>query len=208
MTASVSDVDLVNDAIDFLQDRPIESLADDTAMGRRFKRVFPTARDAFLEMHPWNFAIKRVALAESSSAPAHGWSKRYHLPGDCIRLLQPRESNEFEGDLLKHTVEGNDILTDQSGPLKVRYIYRNVAYGTWSAQARAAFSLYLATRVAHAVTQKASMLQIAENAFERAYRTAKRLDGLVGSTERPSSQTVLNVRGPQNNGVRYERYNS
>lgn len=212
MSSSISAVDICNDAIDMLQGDPIASLTEETATARRFNRTFAKSRDFFLAQHPWNFAVRRAELPEASLPPTHGWNKRYELPGDCLRLLPIRYGNEHEGDLLKYVVEGSDILTDQTAPLKIRYIYRNDQYGTWSPAALEAFSAYLASKVAHAMTKKASFTQLAKAGYDEYLAKAKRLDGLEGVAERPSSQTVLNVRytGGYNSryGTRYERFGS
>lgn len=198
--------DIVNDAIDMLQGKPIASLDDNTNTARLYNRVFQTARDAFLEMHNWNFATKRVELPEDSLKPQNGWSRRYLLPGDCLRLMPVRYKDEHEGDLLDYVVEGRYILTDESAPLRIRYIYRNQDYGSWPATARKAMSAKLAMETAHSLTKKASFVQLAEAMYAKYMMEAKRVDGLQGTAERPSSQTVINVR--QNDGYYSGRRNN
>ena len=51
------------------------------------KKHFPQQRRATLRGHPCNFAIKRVQLAASATAPIFGFSKAFDLPADYIRFL-------------------------------------------------------------------------------------------------------------------------
>ncbi|MCP4108324.1 MAG: hypothetical protein GY749_22740 [Desulfobacteraceae bacterium] len=194
MTSSIAAEDICNMALDMLIEAPITSLNDNDPNARRFKRNFDQWRDMFLSSHPWNFATKRVSIPADSTGPAHGWDYRYLLPGECLRFLPLRMSGEFEGNIIPHEIEGQYILTDESPPLKARYIWRNEAYGSWSPEAINAFAGLLAAKVAMAITGKNSVLQTAETNADNLLGAAKRLDGMQSHTERPSYQDVISVR--------------
>lgn len=202
MTASVTKTDICNMAMDMLQEGPISDITDDEPNARRFNRNFDTLRDAFLQMHPWNFAIKSTTIAKDATDPSYGWDHRYLIPGDLLRLLPLRKRGYWEGRMMEHEIEGQYILTDLDTPIKVRYIFRNETYGAWSPTAIVAFAAYLAATLAHAITGKASFAELMERRFEREFRMAKRMDGMQGTQERADTEDVISVRG----GERYDYY--
>jgi len=194
MTTSIAAVDICNMALDMLTEAPISSIDDDDPVALRFKRNFDQWRDLFLAVHPWNFAMKRMSIASDATRPAHGWSRRYMIPGDCLRLLPLRVGGEFGGDIIAHEIEGAFILTNAKPPLKIRYIRRNDNYGSWSPEAISAFAGLLAVRMALSVTGKKSLRESVEISADKLLLTAKRLDGLQGDVEKPSYQNVISVR--------------
>jgi hypothetical protein len=60
---------------------------DGSAQADHCARFYPIARDALLEVLAWNFATRRVALAETANTPPDVWAYEYSYPGSCIRLL-------------------------------------------------------------------------------------------------------------------------
>lgn len=201
MTSSTTVTTICNMALDMLHEGPITSIDDDEPNARRFKRNFDNLRDSFLEIHPWNFAVKSATIAKDATDPAFGWDHRYLMPGDMLRLLPLRSRGVFEGKMMPHEIEDGYILTDLDTPIKVRYIYRNESYGSWSPTAIMTFARYLAKTFAHAITGKASMAEMQSRMFTEELRMAKRMDGMQGMSERADTTDVITVRGG------YERWN-
>jgi hypothetical protein len=85
-----SEVDLSNLALSHLGDAA-EVVAidppDGTAQSALCGRFYPFARGVLLEMFPWTFATKRVALAEVDNPSPDDWSFAYALPSTCLRPL-------------------------------------------------------------------------------------------------------------------------
>ena len=195
MTSSMSETGLCNLALDILHEGPISSIDDDEPNARRFRRSFNALRDAFLAIHPWNFAVRRLALAAVAETAVPGWEYRYLLPGDCLRLLPLQEAGRFNGAHIAHQVEDGHILTDAAPPLPIRYVRRVEAIGQWSPLAITAFSSFLAANLAHAVTGKASYARFAADRFEAELKRARRGDGLEGSQARADTHDVIAARG-------------
>ena len=86
-----SDVDVCNLALAHLGDEAgVVAIdpPDGTQQAAYCGTYYPLARNALLEMHPWTFATKRVALAELATNPAEDdWSYAYTIPSTCIRPL-------------------------------------------------------------------------------------------------------------------------
>lgn len=79
------------------------TMEDASKEGRLCKLNYDLSRRAMLRMHPWNFAIGRVALSPSSTAPAWGANFYYPLPVDCLRVLKLDDSD------LPYKIEGRTI---------------------------------------------------------------------------------------------------
>lgn len=85
---ATTDVDICNRALSRLGTRATISALDENSTEARTAFIWYAAtRDTLLRAHDWNFARRRVVLAEQGTAPT-GWTFRYALPTDCIRLLR------------------------------------------------------------------------------------------------------------------------
>jgi hypothetical protein len=85
-----STVDVCNLALAHLGDEAqVASIVptDGTIQSAHCARFYPIVRGLLLEMHPWTFATKRVALAEVTNDLSDDWSYAYALPSTCIRPL-------------------------------------------------------------------------------------------------------------------------
>lgn len=195
MPTSFSQVNVFNMALDILRETPVSSLDDANAVARWGNRNFAVSRDALLESYYWKFAIDRDELAADATAPEFDWTYRYELPTDCLQLLPLREDGKWEGNPILHEVENNFILTNASGPLKVRYIGRRDDPGTWSNLFCTALACDQAYRMAHWLTGKANYVEIAEKAFNKAMVAAKRANALLGTAQRADQSEIIGIRG-------------
>lgn len=85
-----SQVDICNLALAHLGDEAqVASIVptDGTIQSAHCARFYPIARSLLLEMHPWTFATKRVALAAVTNPYSDDWTYAYALPSTCIRPL-------------------------------------------------------------------------------------------------------------------------
>lgn len=137
MTA-YSDTSIANIALTKMGANRITSLTQDSKEARALNSIFASTRDAELRRHSWKFAIKRVTLSATTTTPEFGYSYEYLIPSDFIRLLTIGDYyitsetigvyyREYHGAGIEKSlfeVEGQSILTDLGGPLKVRYIFR------------------------------------------------------------------------------------
>lgn len=61
---------------------------DDTTAAKLCRIHYPHCRDSVLREHPWNFAVRRVALAASATAPQFEYTYAFPLPGDCLKVIR------------------------------------------------------------------------------------------------------------------------
>lgn len=84
-----SDVDIANLALSHLGDNATVASLDPpegSAQAEHCATFYGFARDSLLELHDWNFATRRVLLAELENTWTQ-WQHAYAKPADCIRVL-------------------------------------------------------------------------------------------------------------------------
>jgi len=86
--------------------------------------------------------------------------------------------------MIDHEVEGRQILTNEGGPLRIRYIRRLTDYGLYPASLQEAISARLAMKMAHWMTGKSNFLQIAQGLYQDAMEGAFVSDAVQGTAPR------------------------
>ena len=99
-----SEVDICNLALANLGDIANVSSIDPpegSAQAQHCARFYPIARDALLEMHPWGFSTKRIALPLLSNT-LEQWKYVYQAPSDVLNImaiLAPDAADDYSQDL-------------------------------------------------------------------------------------------------------------
>lgn len=188
MAVTSSQIRIINGAFAELGSTKRITSIDDTLSGqaRTAKSLWDEILASELEVHPWNFAIRRASIDKSGAAPINGYDFQYPLPADCIRWLpwDDAEPEHFKGE-----EEGGKILSNAETPLQVRYISYADNVPMWKPSFVRLMTLAMATSMAEAVTQKQSIKDRMENRMIAARRTAKRLDGLATGKRKRSGIT-------------------
>ncbi|OVZ82190.1 hypothetical protein [Yersinia kristensenii] len=83
-----SEIEICNIALSRIgNSRTINSLTEKSKEAGVCSLHYEPCRDAVLSDFPWNFAIKRVALADLGNPPPD-WNFSYRYPTDCMRLIE------------------------------------------------------------------------------------------------------------------------
>jgi hypothetical protein len=139
-----------------LAQQPITDIDEGTVVADKLKAIYDDVRDYVLTRHPWNFAMKRAALAQLSETPAWGWSYYYQLPTDCLRIWQ---MNELENeDLWEIEAEGR-LATDE-GSANIMYIARVEEAGRYSPGFVSALAARLAEETALDLTGRPEVVKL------------------------------------------------
>ena len=152
---ATSDVDICNRALSRLGTRATISALDENSTEARTVSIWYAAtRDTLLRAHDWNFARRRVILADQGAAPT-GWTFRYALPTDCIRLL--RITAASAADAARFEVAGDStsrfVLCDEPSAEAV-YTARVDDPNLYDAGFSSALVDQLAAHIAYPITQK------------------------------------------------------
>lgn len=172
---------VANLALDMVKEAPILSIDENRAAARWMKRNFWPVAQTCLTMHIWKFAMKRASIPADAQAPEFEWQYKYRKPTDCLRVLPLRVGGRMDGRLIPHQVEGDYILTNAPGPLKVRYIATQGNIATWPPLFVEAVACKLAARIAPSLTGKQSMVEINEARYAQTVQLAISIDSAEGS---------------------------
>lgn len=152
---ATTDVDICNRALSRLGTRATISALDESSTEARTVSIWYAAtRDTLLRAHDWNFARRRVLLAEQGAA-SPGWTFRYALPTDCIRLLRITAANSV--DSAHFEVAGDSasrfVFCDEPAAEAV-YTARVDDPNLYDAGFSSALVDQLAAHIAYPITQK------------------------------------------------------
>jgi len=152
-------ISICNSALIKLGANTITALTETSKEARLCNAQYEVVRDRLLQSHPWNFAIKRIALNKLSEAPAFGWEAQYQLPTDYLRVLTVYPELDFE-------VEGDRVLSN-SGDVSIRYMYSATDPSKYPPRFSESLAYELAKELCYALiqsnTQQAQLFQIAED---------------------------------------------
>lgn len=198
---AASNVAIANLALTKLGDLRILNLTDNTKPAREVNAVFDMARDYLQRRFSWRFCIKRANLAADTSTPLWDWSYQYPIPTDCLRILQvgqwyptPDLSDLISTGGQEYVLEGKYILSNQAGPLKLRYLSRVTDPVQFDTAFDMAFSAYLAYLVAEPLTASAEQKQMAYQDYRNAVKDAVIANAIENPPESLADQTWILAR--------------
>lgn len=198
---AASNVAIANLALTKLGDLRILNLTDNTKPAREVNAVFDMARDYLQRRFSWRYCIKRANLAADSGTPLWDWSYQYQIPTDCLRILQvgqwypsPDLSDLISTGGQEYVLEGKYILSNQAGPLKLRYLSRVTDPVQFDTAFDMAFSAYLAYLVAEPLTASAEQKQMAYQDYRNAIKDAVIANAIENPPESLADQTWILAR--------------
>jgi hypothetical protein len=199
--APLSETAIANMAATTLDDLHLNSLDEDTPLGRFMASEFGFARDELLASHVWACAKTRKSLPKLAAAPGFGYDYQYQLPNDCLRIIPPRVDGCPSGTLIPYTREGRLILTNYEAPLPLVYIKRIVNPVEMDPLFARALGQYLAVMASQRITGKESYFTKANGLFERAITTAQQVNSLeIGDAGNNAVYNRDDVHGARLNG--------
>ncbi|RWI44318.1 MAG: hypothetical protein EOQ93_31365 [Mesorhizobium sp.] len=170
---AITPLDIANMALAVLDEAPIDSLDQDVKAARLLNLHFDLTREGELAKHAWVFAILSALMPGSDSGSGDcTLNYAYELPADCIRPLPLTDTGEPGGVPISWRQEAGLVYSDQPGPLTIRYIANLTDPNDWNALFTEVLVAALAIKVAHPLTHKAGMIDIARAAYDRALDAA------------------------------------
>lgn len=180
-------VEICNLALQKIGAGTIVSLADNADEARVMSRLYTPTLRAFLRSHPWSCAIKRAQIASDETAPAFGPAYAYTLPADCVRILPDATVTDWQ-------VEGKKILTDDDGPLDLRYVAEVADPNKMDDLFVQAFACRLAAEACERLTQNNEKRKLAWEEHSQAIREARRINAIANVSQEPPEDPWLTAR--------------
>tara|TARA_S200002703_G_scaffold143085_2_gene135864 strand:- start:110 stop:703 length:594 start_codon:yes stop_codon:yes gene_type:complete len=184
---ATSVVQIVNNALIKIGASAITALTEDSEAARAANVIFEQVRDATIRDHVWNFATKRVQLAQETDAPAFEYSYQYALPSDCLRILQMEEKT------MTYVIEGRKLLTDE-GTAKVIYLAAISDPNEFDAMFVEAFSARLAAELAITLAESNTLYQNMMEVYRLKITDARSIDGQESGEPEIVADTWLDSR--------------
>ena len=187
-------VNICNSALNLIGASTISALTEDTKNARLCNQRYEPVRNRVFRSHNWNCLVKRVQLAQNSTAPAIEYDYAYALPSDSLRVLKIHNGNvdSIESNL-EYKIEGKNIVTNET-TVYVVYVALDTDPNNYDAYLREAISHQLAADLAYAITNNATL---ANNYMARAderLREARFIDATEKSLDTVEAKEFTNAR--------------
>lgn len=173
---STSKVEICNRALQKLGAKRITSLSEDSTNSRACSVAFEPVKKAELENHIWIFATARAELAADSTSPDWGRENSFQLPADFIRLASqyPEDANnQFDWE-----IEGKKILTNDTAPLYIRYIYDVTDPNEFTPLFAEALSARLAVELCEELTQSNQKKESLKDDYDKIIARARKSNAI------------------------------
>lgn len=184
---AVSNTAIANSALAKVGGALISGLNESSVEARLCNEQYDKVRRALLYEHPWNFALKRDQLAADPTPPAFGYTYRFALPADYLRMIEVGCAED------EWAVESGYILAN-TAPLNIRYIRDVTLTGEFNASFDEVFACKLAADISYSLVQSVTLRDQLYREYERKLSMARSFDAQEGSSRRVYADTWLNSR--------------
>ena len=182
-----SEVEICNGALHFLGDSAITSLDDNTDRAILCKAFWHFVRDYVLRSHPWKCAIVRYQCGLLVDTPLFGFTYKFQLPSDCLRVIGLEEEDAT------WNVEGKELVSDSSNR-NIVYIKQITDPGEFDPMLVMVMMLKMAMFLASAITDKAVLIEGLEKLYTKVMQEAKSVNAQEGSPQAFESNVLVDVR--------------
>jgi hypothetical protein len=201
---AASQTHIANIALQKLGEGTILNLTDDEHKARELNRAFAAVRDAELNRHLWRFSFARESLPALSQEPVGDeYERQFLLPNDFIRLVPGLDItslvdlSDYRGasGTALYSIEGRNLLTNLSAPLKIRYVRRVTDTTLYTPSFDAAFASRLAYECCERITGSTEKQDRCMRDYKTAIREAITAQALELATESQGDDTWMIARG-------------
>lgn len=164
---------IINTALMRVGAQGVTSAFQDSPAAQTAAAAYDRALAYCLSLHPWHFAMRHVALAQSAAPAAPGWRYAWSLPADCLRVV---EVFGEDGQRIPRPIpwtlagtEGGELLHTRVGGVTLRYI--SALTSAYPAVFADALAWRVAVEIAPYVQQSGrarDYLELFERALDRA----------------------------------------
>jgi len=185
-------VEICNRALQKIGAKRITSITEDSVNARACNNAYNPLRLSELRSHPWSCAIARAQLAASSTEPLFGKAYMYPLPSDYLRSLPNDPGYNLNSE--DWQIEAGNILTDDTSPLNLRYIYDLTDPNIMDAMFREALACRLALEICEELTQSNQKKEALKMEYKEAIREAKRVNAILNIAANPPEDEWITIR--------------
>lgn len=196
-----STVDIWNLALHLVGGSSVVDPNEDSTEADLCRLHYPFALDFVLESQDWNFAVKRIEIAESSDVePVFTFQSSFKIPSDSVRVIEVwdtkrgNQNNRYTNNTLQWQQEGEYISANTSEQVWVRYIERVEDPNRFSSSFASALSTYLAYRLAIPISDNRQLKADLLGEYNAMLNEAAANNGLTGRTKALRSNILIGAR--------------
>lgn len=200
--SAASETEVANLALSHVGNQMISDLAEGTPAADLCNLYYPRVRDAVLRAHPWNFAIRRSTLAQSSTPPNHEYDYQFTLPVGpaepnpyCLKVIRTNlEADGITGaaiygfpgingicdTIAPYRIEGRNLLCNET-VIKIEYIGRVLDTSIFDALFTDCLSYRLAAALAPRLTDNQSAAKTLMDIYQSMLPEARTTDAQEGT---------------------------
>lgn len=195
MPTSHTLVTIYNRALDIVSEFPISTTTDASAYARWLNRNYAPTVEAALRADVWNFACRFALLNEDPEPPVMRWRKRFRMPADWLRALQPTRDGYRTGYPIPWAMQGDYLLANEVPRKGIEYIANIQNPGEWDSLFADYIAAQLAVGMAQRFTAKDNYLVRAVQLANQAKDTASEINAYEGSIAPPEEHDIIRHRG-------------
>lgn len=151
---------------------------------------FDEARLRTLRSGRWTCVSKRAEIALDATSPVWGFSNRYALPSDFVRLISIQNAR----GRVKWEIEGGFLYCDLEAPLGIKYVYDEPDTEKYDSILTTALSYSLAIDLVEQLTQSNTKQQNVTAMFEYWVAQAKKANAQEQSPQELQQGSWLDAR--------------
>lgn len=168
--------DIFNMALRRVGEQTIMDIATDECKNAVIGQlIFEPVYRELLRDENWNFAIKRVELAETVDSPPFGWSNSFMLPADYIKVIRLTYEQPFK-------IEGDLLLTNSDTASMVYVAYQDDMNKLDSKFVKNLY-LALAVEMAYTLVENNTILNGLEGQLQKAELDARFVNSSEGTAD-------------------------
>lgn len=195
MPSSTSQTSITDRALQLLGYAQVSSPQQVANRGAKaILRAYDSVKLSELQKNMWHFAIKRASLVASAVKPVHTKANAFPLPGDYLMLAPPDQYGSFP-DSNDWTVEAGSIISDDAGPLKIRYVSSQVSESLFDAIFAEGLSAALAMATCEELTNSQSKLDHVSQLYDFQISLAKQRGSILIQKNRIPVASWISSRG-------------
>ncbi len=202
MALQNSKIQIINRGLQLLGSPAISSIQENSRGARAMNRAYDPVKLNELRKHFWNFSIKRISIAASATLPIFGKGNYFLLPGDFLMLAPmdqaygitaggpisgPPSVNDWQ-------IEGNQIVSNELGPINMRYVSSDLNESLFDASFCEAFAASLAVNICEELTQSNTKLQNLARMYDDAIKMARRRNAFENRPVQSPTDTWITSR--------------
>ena len=189
-----STVDIVNNALNILGASTISSLTEDTKNARISNQRYENVRNRVFRAHPWNCLIKRVQLAQNTTAPVIEFTYAYALPSDFLRVLKIHNgTTDSVASDMPYKIESTNLITDEATVYLV-YVSKDTDPTNYDTYLYEVLAYQLAADIAYSITNNATLAKNLLVDADEKLREARFIDSTENSTDTVEADEFTDAR--------------